>query len=137
MKTGEKIKRLRTERGWTQSELGERVGVQKAAINKYETGVVVNLKREVIAKLAEVLDVNPAWLIDEEEGWPPVPSIRELVNNAIHAGMVMERNISSPKTDEAKIISGGIDRMPPERREQALKVLQTIFADFFDGGEKR
>ena len=40
-----------------------------------------------------------------------------------------------PQTKEARIISGGIDKMPPERREQALKVLQTIFADYFDGGK--
>ena len=26
--------------------------------------------------------------------------------------------------------------MPPEKREQAIKVLQAIFADYFDGGEK-
>ena len=136
MKTGEKIKRLRSERGWTQSELGERIGVQKAAINKYETGVVVNFKREIIAKLSNAFDVNPAWLIDEEEEWPPVPSIRQLVNNAVHAGMAMERNISGPKSEEAKIISAGIDKMEPERREQALKVLQAIFADIFDGGNK-
>jgi hypothetical protein len=25
--------------------------------------------------------------------------------------------------------------MSPDRREKALKVLQTIFADYFDGGE--
>ena len=41
-----------------------------------------------------------------------------------------------PKTKEAKIISAGIDKMSPERREQALKVLQTIFADYFDGGKE-
>lgn len=41
-----------------------------------------------------------------------------------------------PKTKEARIISAGIDKMSPERREQALKVLQTIFADYFDGGKE-
>ena len=41
-----------------------------------------------------------------------------------------------PITNEARIISGGIDRMPPEKREQAIKVLQAIFAEYFDGGEK-
>lgn len=136
MKTGEKIKRLRIERGWTQSDLGERIGVQKAAINKYETGIVVNLKREILGKLSDVLDVNPAWLIDEEEGWPPVPSIRKLVDNSVRAGMIVGQKMVSPKTEEAKIISAGIDKMEPERREQALKVLQAIFADIFDGGEK-
>ena len=39
------------------------------------------------------------------------------------------------KTKEAVIISSGIDKMPPDRREQALKVLQTIFSDYFDGGK--
>ena len=37
-----------------------------------------------------------------------------------------------PKTVEARIISAGVDKMPPERREQALKILQVAFAEFSD-----
>lgn len=44
MTTGEKIKMLRVKKGMSQEELGKKVGVQKAAINKYEKGIVVNLK---------------------------------------------------------------------------------------------
>lgn len=73
MTIGEKIRLVRKERNMTQEELGISIGMQKAAINKYETGIVVNLKRDVIAKLAKVLDVNPVWLIDESVGWPPAP----------------------------------------------------------------
>ena len=54
----------------TQEELGAKVGVKKAAIYKYETGLVVNLKREVIDKLSEVLEVSPSYLMgldDESE----------------------------------------------------------------------
>ena len=83
MTIGEKIKRLRKERGMTQEELGAAVGVQKAAINKYETGIVINLKRDMIAKLARALDVNPVWLLDENEEWPPMPSTRSLLSNAL------------------------------------------------------
>lgn len=36
MTTGEKIKMLRVKKGMSQEELGKKVGVQKAAINKYE-----------------------------------------------------------------------------------------------------
>ena len=39
------------------------VGVQKAAINKYETGIVINLKRSTIEKLANALDTSPAYLM--------------------------------------------------------------------------
>ena len=37
--TGPAIKRLREERGMTQSELGERIGVGDKAVSKWETGV--------------------------------------------------------------------------------------------------
>lgn len=70
MTTGERIKALRLEKNMSQEELGEKVGVQKAAINKYETGIVVNLKRGMIAKLADALDTTPAYLMgweDEEQ----------------------------------------------------------------------
>lgn len=83
MTIGEKIKRLRKERGMTQEELGAAVGVQKAAINKYETGIVINLKRDMIAKLARALDVNPVWLLDENEEWPPMPSTSSFLSNAL------------------------------------------------------
>lgn len=83
MTTGEKIRRLRTERGMTQEELGAEVGVQKAAINKYETGIVVNLKRDVIRRLARALEVNPMWLMDDEEGWPPVPHLKTLIDQGL------------------------------------------------------
>ena len=44
MTIGQRIRRLRLEHGLSQEELGAKVGLQKAAINKYETGTVVNLK---------------------------------------------------------------------------------------------
>ncbi len=70
MTTGEKIRKARLDKGLTQEELGKLIGVQKAAINKYETGAVVNLKRSTIAKLAAALDVKGSWLICDEEEKP-------------------------------------------------------------------
>ena len=67
MKTSEKIKKLRIEKGLSQEALGELVGVKKAAINKYETGRVVNIKKSMLQQLAEALDVRPADLLDDIE----------------------------------------------------------------------
>lgn len=66
--TGERIKAARIAAGLTQEELGKRVGVKNAAIHKYESGLIVNLKRDTIEKLADVLEVRPTYLmcIDEE-----------------------------------------------------------------------
>ena len=63
MTTGERIKQLRRKKGLSQEELGRLIGVQKAAINKYENGTIVNLKRSTIEKLAEVLDSDPIYIL--------------------------------------------------------------------------
>lgn len=73
MTTGDKIKTLRIQHGMTQEELGEKVGVKKSAIYKYENGIVVNLKRSTIEKLAKVLEVSPSWLIGIEDGAGSIP----------------------------------------------------------------
>lgn len=65
MKLGEELKRLRLERGYTQQQLGELLGVQKSAVQKYEKGTVKNLKKETISKLCQVFDVSPAVFLDE------------------------------------------------------------------------
>lgn len=67
MKTADKIKKLRLEKGLSQEQLGELVGLQKAAINKYETGRVVNIKRTTLQKFAMIFDVSPAELLDDAE----------------------------------------------------------------------
>lgn len=67
MTTGDRIRQLRIEHQMTQEELGAKVGVQKAAIYKYENGLVVNLKRSVLEKLVLVLDTTPTYLMGMEE----------------------------------------------------------------------
>ena len=92
MTMGEKIKMLRLQKGMSQEELGKKVGVQKAAINKYEKGIVVNLKRSTIASLASALDVTPIYLmgLDEEQlpsnAIPYAPSHKAPIIGSIPAG---------------------------------------------------
>lgn len=61
---GDYIKKLRLEKGLTQEELGNLVGVKRAAVNKWESGLVQNLKRTTIKRLSEIFDVSPASFID-------------------------------------------------------------------------
>lgn len=67
MSMADKIKERRTFMGYTQEELGEKLGLQKSAIAKYENGRVENIKRSVIVKMAEILDCSPCYLLDWEE----------------------------------------------------------------------
>jgi transcriptional regulator with XRE-family HTH domain len=65
MELGQKIKQARIQKGLTQEELGNIVGLQKSAIAKYENGRVVNIKRSTLQKLAKALDLRGSDLIIE------------------------------------------------------------------------
>lgn len=65
MTTNERIKLLRTKANMTQEELGDLLGVQKAAIQKYESGSIINFKRETIEKLGTIFNVTPSYIL----GW--------------------------------------------------------------------
>ena len=62
---GERIKELRAITNMSQEELGRRVGVQRAAINKYEKGTVENIPIKTIERIANVFDVSPTYIV----GW--------------------------------------------------------------------
>lgn len=60
---GQRIHAKRTEYGWTLEELGEKLGVKKSSISKWENGDVQNIKRSCIARMAELFDCSPVWLM--------------------------------------------------------------------------
>lgn len=60
---GQIIKRHRIYWDMTQGELGEKLGVQAAAVQKWESGLVKNIKRSILRELSNVLKINPATLI--------------------------------------------------------------------------
>ena len=65
MEIGQKIKTLREEKGMTLEELGNKVGVGKSTVKKWETGMIANMRRDKIAKVASALETSPAYLM----GW--------------------------------------------------------------------
>ena len=60
---GRRIRELRLEKGLSQEELGRIVGVRRAAVNKWETGQVKNLRRDTIETLSRYFDVSPSYLM--------------------------------------------------------------------------
>ena len=66
MTIGEKIHDLRLRNNMTMEDLARQIGVQRSAINKYEKGLVVNLKRSTIASLCRVFGVPSSYLLDDD-----------------------------------------------------------------------
>lgn len=65
MSIGSRIKECREKRRITQEELGGACNTTKQTIFKYENGVVTNIPLDRLERIAEVLDVSPAYLM----GW--------------------------------------------------------------------
>lgn len=72
MSMAERIKELRLAAGLTQEELGDKLGLQKSAIAKYENGRVENIKRSTIQAMADLFGVRPSYILgfDDEEDAP-------------------------------------------------------------------
>lgn len=66
MELKEKITKLRRMKGYTQGELANVVGVTTRAIQNYENGSRFP-KKDILAKIADALDVEEASLATDEE----------------------------------------------------------------------
>lgn len=60
---GNRIRQKRLEKSLTMDELGAMLGVKASAINKYEKGIVENIKRPMIQKMSEIFECDPLWLM--------------------------------------------------------------------------
>lgn len=117
MDMADRIKKRRVAMGYTQEELGEKIGVQKSAIAKYKSGRVKNLKRGVIAKLADVLQCSPTYLMGLEGE-----------SNGIKLTNVFP--IATHKLPVLGEIACGVPKFANESRESYVDAGTDIKADF-------
>lgn len=61
------LKKRRLELGLTLEEVAEAVGVGKSTVRKWEVGLIQNMRRDNIQKLAEALQLSPLDLLEFQE----------------------------------------------------------------------
>ena len=86
---GEIIKQLRLQKGITQEELGKVIGVQKSAIRKYESGMVQNIKRSSIKKLADYFSVSPSYLLGYEDYSTTITNNNGIIGDQNHGNTII------------------------------------------------
>lgn len=79
MDVGSIIKQARLEKGFTQEELAEKVGVKKSAVAKWENGRVSEIKRSNLKRLSDALGIRPTQLLGEIEN-DPISAADELAD---------------------------------------------------------
>ncbi|HEX3047005.1 MAG TPA: helix-turn-helix transcriptional regulator [Bacillota bacterium] len=65
MNISEKIKKLRQDKGWSQTQLAQKLGIPSQNVSRYERGVFTPAT-EALAKFAEVFGVSVDYLLSEE-----------------------------------------------------------------------
>lgn len=118
MDIGNRLKILREQAHLTQEEVGNKIGVTKATVNRYETGEI-DIKRTIAVKLAKVLNTTPAYIMGWEDEAHPLPgnaiplSEMDFVNvpiiGRVAAGIACfaESNIIGYQPVESKYIQNG------------------------------
>lgn len=67
MTIGDKIRTLRKEKGFNQTELGERLGVKTNAVSKWECGRVEDIPMSKVKMMASLFGVPVSYLIDDDK----------------------------------------------------------------------
>lgn len=63
---GDKVRRLREEREWSQSGLETAIDATKGSMSRIEVGDAKNVKPEVIARLADIFDISADDLLRDD-----------------------------------------------------------------------
>lgn len=110
---GLRIRTMRRSRKMTQADLANAINQSQSSITMYETG-----RREpdfeTLEALADIFNVPLSSIVADEASDNLYSPVMETMSS------------------QARIISGGVDRMPPEKRDQALKILQAAFVEYSD-----
>ncbi len=118
MTVGERIKKKRLENKMTLLEVANLLGVKEATVQRYESGEIKNLKQHTIARLSEIFNTTPAYLMGWEEN---------------------DENIkNSPATDaeddeELIFIGRKAREMTPEQRKRLSQVIRIMFEEDKNG----
>lgn len=121
MSLGEKIRKYRKERGFTQKSLGKLVGISEAMVRQYELGLR-NPKIDTLQKIAAVLNVPLIALDERFKGADS--SLSEMI-------YITQDKIKQLESLKAQLENGELD-FPEEHRKEKISELENQIATSWD-----
>lgn len=132
------VRELRKKKGIQQKELAIAIGVSCPTVSAWESNKK-DPSGERLKKLAEFFQVDELVILgrgDPALFVPENPSVRGMSETEQIIERLIQQLDNQPRTPEARILAKGVDRLPPEQREQALSVFRAVFANHADYFEK-
>lgn len=124
---GEKIKQYRLENGWTQQELGSKIGISKNAIGNYEKGIR-SPKKDTMFDLANAFEISIDDLFPQirKDSYTKISTIQEIYNE-----------LKPPR--QAKVLTYAKRQLNEQKNEEVTKtneasegVIQLYSYDYYD-----
>ena len=127
------VRELRIKKGIQQKELALELGISSAAVSNWEKGKS-DPSGKRLKKLAEYFGVDEGFILgygmEKPNLFVPDETIGKTQTEQI-IERLMKQLDSQPRTQEARIISDALDRMPPADREKALNMLKAVYSEYF------
>ena len=135
------VRELRMKKGIPAKQLALEIGVSNATVSDWENGRK-KPTGDRLKRLAEYFDVDEGTILGYGQQSsanlfiPEDPKTSGKTETDQIIERLLEKLDNQPKTAEARILAKGVDRLPPEQREQALTVFRAVFANHADYFEK-
>lgn len=123
-----RIKQQRKKVNKTLAALAEELGVKEATVQRYESGVIKNLKYNTIVALANALQCSPTYLL----GWTDDPEpfdhgVKETVTHVIftdHGNMEAVRFPDALMTDDGELLD--LTPLTKEEKDDIINYIKYI-----------
>jgi len=129
MTLGERIRRLRHERDWSQTQLAQKLGVHQKQISGYERDVHTP-STEVLIRIAELFDVSLDFLAFDDRpdvGARPLIADRELVEKLAAIDRLSGRDKETVKAVlDTFILKNRFQRLAGEAAEPAGETMAAV-----------
>ena len=130
------VRELRIKKGIQAKQLALDIGVSNATVSDWEHGRK-NPTGERLKKLADYFGVDEGFILGYGMEKPNlfVPE-NHAISGKSETDQIIERLLEKldqmPKTAEARIVSGGMDRLPKDQREKLVNVFTALYPDLIE-----
>lgn len=120
---GQRIHEKREAAGLSVEELADKIGVSRQTVYKWEKGIVKNIDRDYIGKMAALFRCDPEWLMHMENSKVTVTYSadgREPVS-----AIVSKEPIIGPASKRAQLYKVALE-VKPENLQTAIDILKSL-----------
>ena len=136
------VRDLRISKGIQAKELALEIGVSNATVSDWEHERK-NPSGDRLRKLSEYFGVDADTVLgkDNQKGEPFTPADPKVAGvsetDQIIQHLLDRLDELQPRTDEARLLAKGVDKLSQAEREQALNVVKAMFTQYSDYFEER